>query len=71
MTKIVVQPEIAAAIASADGIVELVDHEGRSLGRFQRPPTTQEIERARERTKRRGERVTLDGMLSKFAEQDR
>ena len=58
MTKIAIAEDIAERIRSCEGPIELVDLQGHTIGIVRRPPTEEEIERARNRASKDGKRLS-------------
>ena len=50
MTKVAIAEEVAERIRRSEGPIELVDARGQTIGIVHRPPTQEEIERARMRS---------------------
>jgi len=65
MTKVAVAEEVAARIRASEGPIELVDATGQTIGLVRRPPTEAEIERARSRASRDGNRVSWTEVVAK------
>lgn len=66
MTKVAIAEEIAAQIRESEGPIELVDAKGQTIGVVRRPPTNAEIERARSRASRGGNRLTWNQVVAKL-----
>ena len=65
MTKVAIAEEVAAQIRSSEGPIELVDANGQTIGVVRRPPTEAEIERARSRASRDGQRLSWAQVVAK------
>lgn len=65
MTKVAIAEEIAAQIRESEGPVELVDSNGQSIGVVRRPPSAADVERARSRASRDGERLSWTQVVEK------
>jgi hypothetical protein len=65
MIRIVVQSDVAEQIRQSDGQIELVDDQGKQLGVVRRPPSGQEIERAKARIGIAGSKSTVDELIAK------
>ena len=70
MTQIEIQTEVASAISSADGPIELVDPSGRAVGKVHRPPTDAEITRALQRSRQGGPRFTFAQMVAQLRDSE-
>lgn len=68
MTKIAIAADVAARIRDSEGPIELVDANGQTIGIVRRPPTQAEIERARSRMSRGGERLSWAEVVAKVTE---
>ena len=64
MIRIVVEPSMAEQIRRAEGQVELVDADGNRLGVVRRPPTEEEIQFAKSRVGRTGQKLTMDEVIA-------
>ena len=69
MTKVAVAEEIANQIRSGEGPIELVDANGQTIGIVRRPPTVEEIERAKQRASRGGERLSWAQVMAKMRQE--
>jgi formylglycine-generating enzyme required for sulfatase activity len=65
MTKVAIAEDVAAQIRSSEGPIELVDTNGQTIGVVRRLPTEAEIERARSRASRDGQRISWAQMVAK------
>ena len=65
MTKVSIAEEIAKQIRSSEGPIELVDGQGRTVGVVKRPPSPDEIERARSRASQGGQRLSWAQVVAK------
>ena len=65
MTKIAIAEEVAERIRSGEGPIELVDAQGQTIGVVRRPPTQEEIERARSRASQDGQRLSWAQVAAK------
>jgi len=65
MTKVSIAEEIAEQIRSSEGPIELVDGQGRTVGVVKRPPSPDEIERARSRASQGGRRLSWAQVVAK------
>ncbi len=65
MTKIAIAEEVAERIRSGEGPIELVDAQGQTIGVVRRPPTQEEIERARSRASQDGKRLSWAQVAAK------
>lgn len=68
MTKVPIAEEIAERIRNSEGPIELVDSKGMTVGIVRRPPTEAEIERARSRASRDGERLSWAQVVAKVTD---
>lgn len=69
MTKIEIDQEIARQIRSATGPVELIDSEGHTIGSLKRPPSKDEIQRAKARASNGASTLTWDELMQKVKEE--
>ena len=58
MTKVAIAEDIADKIRNGECPIELVDANGQTIGVVRRPPTAAEIERAKQRASRGGQRLS-------------
>ncbi len=65
MTKVSIAEEIAEQIRRGEGPIELVDGQGRTVGVVKRPPSTEEIERARSRASHGEQRLSWAQVVAK------
>ena len=65
MTKVALAEEIADQIRNSEGPIELVDTNGQTIGVVRRPPTGAEIERAKQRASRGGQRMPWEQVMEK------
>ena len=65
MTKVAIGEEVAERIRSSEGPIELVDARGQTIGIVRRPPTQEEIERARMRASQDGKRLSWAQVAAK------
>jgi hypothetical protein len=65
MTKVAIAEDIAERIRNSEGPIELVDTQGKTIGVVRRPPTGAEIERARNRASKNGERLSWAQVAAK------
>jgi hypothetical protein len=65
MIRIVVQADVADQIRRSDGQIELVDDQGNRLGVVRRPPTEEEINYAKSRLGSKGQKLTVDELITK------
>jgi hypothetical protein len=65
MTKVAIGEEVAERIRSSEGPIELVDVRGQTIGIVRRPPTQEEIERARMRASQDGKRLSWAQVAAK------
>ncbi len=66
MTRILVADDVAAQIRNSEGPLELVDASGQTIGIVRRLPSEAEIERAKRRASRGGERLAWGDAVAKF-----
>jgi hypothetical protein len=65
MTRIQIDSNTVEQILSGEGPIELVDANGQMVGVVKRPPTADEIARARERSSQGGETLTWAQLMAK------
>ena len=65
MTKVAIADDIAAKIRSGEGPIELVDASGNPIGVVRRPPTEEEIARAKSRASSEGKRLSWAQLVAK------
>jgi hypothetical protein len=65
MTKIAIAEDVAAKIRDSEGPIELVDSNGITIGVVRRQPTEAEVERARSRASRDGQRLSWAQVVAK------
>lgn len=65
MTKVPIAEDIAERIRTSEGPIELVDTQGRTIGTVRRPPTEAEVERARNRASKDGQRLSWAQVAAK------
>lgn len=65
MTKVSIATDVADQIRSSEGPIELVDANGQTVGIVRRPPTEEEVERARLRASQGGERLSWAQVMAK------
>ncbi len=65
MTKVKIDEEVAEQIRDSEGPIELVDSKGQTIGVVRRPPTAAEIERARVRASKDGNRLSWAQVAAK------
>ncbi len=68
MTKVTIADEIAEQIRSSNGPIELVDSHGQTICVVRRPPTQAEIERARSRASKEGNRLSWPQVVAQIRE---
>lgn len=68
MAKIQIDSETVRQINAVVGPVELVDAEGQTVGVMKRPPTAEEIQRAKNRASQGGETLSWDQLMIKVKE---
>lgn len=64
MSKVTIANDVAQRIRGSEGPVELVDANGETIGVVRRPPTAEEIERARSRASQDGKRLAWAEVVS-------
>jgi hypothetical protein len=64
MTKVAVAEDVAAQIRASEGPIELVDPRGQTVGLVRRPPSEDEIARARSRASREGTRLSWPQVIA-------
>ena len=69
MTKIEVDRMTVDQIRSSEGPIELVDSVGETVGIVRRPPSAEEIARAKSRSSRGGETLTWGQLMAKVKEE--
>jgi len=65
MIKIELNDQIAKQIRTGEGPIELVDGSGQTIGVVRRPPTANEIARAKARASHGGQTLTWEQLLTK------
>jgi len=65
MIKIQLNEETMQQIRNGEGPIELVDGAGLTVGTVRRPPTGEEISRAKSRASRGGSTLTWDQLMDK------
>lgn len=65
MTKVPIAEDIAERIRTSEGPIELVDTQGQTVGIVRRPPTEAEVERARNRASKDGQRLSWAQVAAK------
>lgn len=65
MTKVAIAEDVAAKIRNGEGPIELVDASGRPIGTVRRPPSEEEIERAKSRASSGGKRLSWAQVVAK------
>jgi len=65
MTKVPIAEDIAERIRTSEGPIELVDTQGQTIGIVRRPPTEAEVERARNRASKDGQRLSWAQVAAK------
>ena len=65
MTKVLIAEDIAERIRASEGPIELVDTQGQTVGVVRRPPTEVEVERARNRASKGGQRLSWAQVAAK------
>ena len=66
MTKIQIDPSTTKQILASEGPIELVDSNNQTIGVVRRPPTIDEIARAKQRSSQGGETLTWAQLMSKI-----
>ena len=69
MTKIQIDPGTVDQIRAGEGPIELVDSSGQTVGIVRRPPTADEIARAKARSSQGGQTLTWAQLLAKVREE--
>ena len=69
MTKIHIDPGTVDQIRAGEGPIELVDSTGQTVGIVRRPPTDDEIARAKARSSQGGQTLTWAQLMAKVREE--
>ena len=69
MTKIEIDPMTVDQIRAGEGPIELIDSIGQTVGIVRRPPTAEEIARAKFRSSRGGQTLTWGQLMAKVKEE--
>jgi len=66
VTKVTLDDQIAQQIREGQGPIELIDSSGQTVGVVRRPPTAEEIARAKSRASRGGPTLTWAQLMGKI-----